>query len=59
MFFFTTSEMAEIWKISRRRVALCKDGRIEGAILKGKTWLIPDGTGKPKAPRHSLTDANE
>lgn len=45
MEYLTTAEQAEIWRISQRRVAiLCKEGRIEGAVLKGKTWLIPEGT---------------
>lgn len=52
MEYFTTSEMAEIWKISRRRVTtFCREGRIEGAVLKGKTWLIPSESVKPKDPR--------
>ena len=43
MELLTTSEMAEKWNISRRRVTtLCAQGRIEGAILKGNTWLIPE-----------------
>ena len=34
----TASEMAVKWEITRRRViTLCKEGRIEGAILKGNT----------------------
>ena len=38
--------------ISRRRVTtLCAEGRIEGAILKGNTWLIPENTEKPDDPR--------
>ena len=42
MDYYTTSELAEKWGISRRRVTtLCIEGRLEGAILKGKTWLIP------------------
>lgn len=41
MELLTTSEMAEKWDISRRRVTtLCSEGRIKGAILKGNTWLI-------------------
>lgn len=37
MEFLTTTEMAEKWNITRRRIAtLCKEGRIEGAVLKGK-----------------------
>ena len=53
MEYLTTSEMAEKWNITRRRVSvLCKDGRIEGAVLKGKTWLIPSNTEKPADGRH-------
>lgn len=52
MNFLTTAEYATIWNISQRRVAIyCKEGRISGAVLKGKTWLIPENTKKPKDPR--------
>lgn len=52
MEFFTTTELSEIWGISARRIALlCNQGRVEGAIKKGKTWLIPEGTKKPEDPR--------
>ncbi len=52
MELLTTSEMAKKWDISRRRVTtLCTEGRIEGAILKGNTWLIPENTEKPDDPR--------
>jgi DNA (cytosine-5)-methyltransferase 1 len=52
MELLTTTEMAEKWNISRRRVTtLCKEGRIEGAILRGNTWLIPEDTIKPEDPR--------
>lgn len=52
MEFLTTTEMAEKWNITRRRIAtLCKEGRIEGAVLKGKTWLIPENVQKPDDPR--------
>ena len=52
MELLTTSEMAKKWDISRRRVTtLCTGGRIEGAILKGNTWLIPENTEKPDDPR--------
>lgn len=44
--------MVEKWDISRRRVTLlCSQGRIEGAILKGNTWLITENAEKPDAPR--------
>lgn len=29
----------------------CAQGRIEGAILKGNTWLIPENAEKPDDPR--------
>jgi len=52
MDLLTTSEMAEKWNISRRRVTtLCREGRIEGAILRGNTWLIPEDAKKPDDPR--------
>lgn len=52
MDYMTTTEMSEIWGISPRRVALlCSQGRIEGAIKKGKTWLIPRDSEKPMDPR--------
>ncbi len=52
MDFLTTAEYAKIWNISQRRVAIyCKEGRIAGAVLKGKTWLIPENTQKPEDPR--------
>ena len=48
MELLTTPQMAEKWEISRRRVTtLCREGRIEGAILRGNTWLIPDDAQKP------------
>ncbi|MDO4833513.1 MAG: helix-turn-helix domain-containing protein [Bacillota bacterium] len=52
MGLLTTTEAAEIWGISRRRVnTLCNEGRIEGAINKGGRWLIPEGAKKPEDPR--------
>ncbi len=48
MEYLTTIEMSKKWNISRRRIAtLCKEGRIEGAFLKGMTWLIPEDAKKP------------
>ncbi|WP_270392579.1 DNA-binding protein [Butyribacter intestini] len=52
MKYLTTAEFAENWGITQRRVAIyCKEGRIEGAELKGRTWLIPEDTEKPDDPR--------
>lgn len=52
MEYYTTAELAKKWGITQRRVAIyCKEGRFEGAILKGKIWLIPAGVKKPEDPR--------
>ena len=60
MELLTTSEMAKKWDISRRRVTtLCAQGRIEGAILKGNTWLIPENAEKPDDPRRVRKNGQE
>ena len=57
MDLLTTTEMSKKWNISRRRIAtLCKEGRVPGSILKGKTWLIPEGASKPYDARHAIDD---
>ena len=53
MEFLTTKEISQQWNISARRVAiLCENGRLAGAIKKGKTWLIPSNTKKPNDGRY-------
>lgn len=52
MEYLTTKEISGLWNISARRVALfCEQGRIQGVIKKGKTWLIPSDAVKPLDPR--------
>lgn len=52
MNFLTTNELSLVWGISPRRISLlCAQGRVEGAVKKGKTWLIPEGAKKPMDPR--------
>lgn len=59
MNYLTTAECAEKWGVSQRRVAIyCKEGRIEGAELKGRTWLIPDDAEKPIDPRKAQKESN-
>lgn len=56
--FLTSSETAEKWGISPRRVSLlCSSNRINGAVKKGKTWLIPEETCKPSDSR--MKDSEE
>lgn len=53
MEYLATTEIAKKWNISRRRVTtLCSQGRIEGAMLVGNTWMIPSNAVKPDDPRH-------
>lgn len=48
MEYLTTAELSVQWNITPRRIGvLCAEGRIDGAIKKGKTWLIPAGSRKP------------
>ncbi len=52
MEYLTTVEMSKKWNISSRRIGvLCTEGRIEGAVKKGKMWLIPGDTQKPADAR--------
>ncbi len=45
----TVSEIAKKWKISERSVRnYCQQGRVKGAELKGKTWIIPENAKKPE-----------
>ena len=40
------------WNVSERRVStLCKEGKIEGAVKKGKQWSIPADAEKPADSR--------
>ncbi|SEW31512.1 MerR family transcriptional regulator [[Clostridium] fimetarium] len=56
MEYMTTTEISSAWGISARRVAvLCKQNRIEGVIMKGKTWLIPSSAIKPDDYRRKDT----
>ena len=52
MEYLTSSEIAQKWNISSRRVRIpCGEGRFEGAIKKGILWLIPSNTQKPQELR--------
>ncbi len=48
MNYIKASQAAEKWGISPRRVRmLCAEGKIEGAIQKGKLYMIPEDAQKP------------
>ena len=48
MDWITPQEAAKIWGITERRIqSLCSLGAIDGAIRKGRMWLIPQEAKKP------------
>ena len=48
MDMMTVKEAAKLWNISERRITvLCKEGRIDGAMKRGGSWLIPADAKKP------------
>lgn len=60
MEYLTTVEMSKKWNISSRRIGvLCTEGRIEGAVKKGKMWLIPADAVKPVDGRFKQNKAKE
>ena len=52
MEFMSVGDAALLWMISERRVQrFCEDGRIEGILRFGRSWMIPKGAEKPVDPR--------
>ena len=48
MNYISVTEAAKKWGISERSVRnYCAEGRVSGAILIGKTWMIPESADKP------------
>ncbi len=48
MNYISVSDIAKKWNISERSVRnYCASGRIPGAFLMGKTWMIPSDADKP------------
>lgn len=53
------SYFADIWDLSERSIRnYCANNRIDGAILKGKTWFIPIDAKKPDRTNKSKIDKN-
>ena len=48
MNYISVSAVAKKWNISERSVRnYCANGRVSGAILVGKTWMVPESAEKP------------
>lgn len=59
MEYLTSAECAKKWNISQRRVAIfCKEGRIAGAVMRGRMWMIPPDAEKPEDPRKIQKSGN-
>jgi DNA-binding transcriptional MerR regulator len=57
--YLTALEIANKWNISSRMVAYyCENGRINGAVKKGKKWIIPVNSEKPVDKRYSKKKIN-
>lgn len=49
MKYLSVTDIAKKWEISERSVRnYCAHGRVEGAVLNGKTWNIPEDAQKPE-----------
>lgn len=52
MKYLSTTQAAELWGLSARRVALlCEQERIEGVQKSGSRWIIPENAKKPDDAR--------
>ena len=56
--YISVEEAAQNWQLSERSVRnYCSQGRVEGALLEGKTWKIPSTAEKPeRKTRHSSSE---
>lgn len=56
MKYLSVAEIAKKWNISERSVRnYCAEGRIDGAVLIGKTWAIPEDIEKPSRKNKQST----
>lgn len=57
MKYLSVSDIAKKWGLSERSVRnYCAHGRIIGAELKGKTWIIPEESIKPERIKKDFSD---
>ena len=55
MEYLSVAQIARRWDVSERSVRnYCSSGRVAGAVLDGKTWLIPADAAKPARKNASL-----
>lgn len=55
--YISSAEIAEKWGVSERSVRnYCNEGRVEGAVLIGKIWNIPEEAKKPERSNKRVTN---
>jgi len=64
--FITAKEAAEKWNVTNRQVQMwCKNKMLDGAVMFGSSWAIPETVEKPtrtknfKPGRKPKDDANK
>lgn len=51
--YITVQEAAEKWTVTERQVQLwCKAGKIPGATMLSRIWIIPDDAKRPSPPHN-------
>ena len=59
MEYISVAKAALTWGVSERSVRnYCAEGRVEGAYLRGKTWMIPFDAEKPKRKNAATSSRN-
>ena len=49
MNYISVAQAAKKWNVSERSVRnYCNIGKIEGVMMEGKTWYIPEDASKPE-----------
>ena len=59
--YYSVQDISKTWEVAERTVRYyCEEGRVPGAILQGKTWLIPPDAEKPaRQKRHVKFSKND
>lgn len=58
--WMTPEETGEKWGIKAQRVqTLCSNGRIQGIMRLGRSWIIPKDTKKPIDGRTKIAKSNK
>ena len=54
--YLTAQEAAEKWRVTIRRVQMwCKEGKISGATMLSRIWIIPENAERPVTNRKIKT----